>query len=251
MSLLSLQDMTVSYATAQGRLTALDAVGLDVAPGERLAIIGESGSGKSTLAQAIAGILPPTASVSGTMLWQGRQERPRPGRDIGIVFQDPAASLDPVMRVGDQIAEVARAHVADSWSAARGNAARLLEKVRLPAAVAQAFPHQLSGGQKQRVALAAALAAEPTLLIADEATSALDTVVQAEIAALLDDLVRTQVLTLIFISHDIALASQLVDRIAVFRDTRLVETDTAESVLRHPRSAYTRSLIDAHLGIEG
>ena len=251
MSLLSLQDMTVSYATAQGRLTALDAVSLDVAPGERLAIIGESGSGKSTLAQAIAGILPPTASVSGTMLWQGRQERPRPGRDIGIVFQDPAASLDPVMRVGDQIAEVARAHVADSWSAARGNAAVLLEKVRLPAAVAQAFPHQLSGGQKQRVALAAALAAEPTLLIADEATSALDTVVQAEIAALLDDLVRTQVLTLIFISHDIALASQLVDRIAVFRDTRLVETDTAESVLRHPRSAYTRSLIDAHLGIEG
>jgi len=251
MSLLSLRDVTVSYATPQGRLTALDALSLDVNPGERLAIIGESGSGKSTLAQAIAGILPPTASVSGTMLWQGRQERPRPGRDIGIVFQDPAASLDPVMRVGDQIAEVARAHVADSWPAARGNAAHLLEKVRLPAAVADAFPHQLSGGQKQRVALAAALAAKPTLLIADEATSALDTIVQAEIAALLDDLVRTQALTLIFISHDIALASQLVDRIAVFRDARLVELDTAETVLRQPRSAYTRSLIDAHLGIDG
>lgn len=250
MSLLSLRDVTVTYATPRGPLTALDAISLDVQPGERLAIIGESGSGKSTLAQAIAGILPATATISGDVLWNGKGQMPRPGRDIGLVFQDPAASLDPVMRVGDQIAEVARVHAASSWAAAREEAARLLEKVRLPAATAAAFPHQLSGGQKQRVALAAALAASPTLLIADEATSALDTIVQAEIAALLDDLVRTQALTLVFISHDIALASQLVDRIAVFRDARLVEIGTAESVLRHPRSPYTSSLIDAHLGID-
>lgn len=248
MTLLTLDRLTVRYA--DGQLMALDGVSLDVAAGERLAVIGESGSGKSTLARAITGILPPSAAISGQIRWDRQSRRPRPGREVGLVFQDPSASLDPVMAAGDQIAEVARAHRAASWAEAHAIAIALLGKVGLPASIANAFPHQLSGGQKQRVALAAALAARPRLLIADEATSALDTIVQAEVVALLDDLVRSEGLTLIFISHDIALASQLVDRIAVFKDARLVEVGATEAVLSRPQNSYTRVLIDAHLGID-
>lgn len=250
MTLLSVDRLTVRHVLPEGAVTALDDVSLDVSAGERLAVIGESGSGKTTLARSIAGILPATARTSGAIRWQGLPRPPRPGCEVGLVLQDPAASLDPVMAVGMQIAEVAHAHCTESWSEARVIAIDLLGRVGLPATLAYAFPHQLSGGQKQRVALAAALAARPRLLIADEATSALDTVVQADVVALLDRLVRTEGLSLIFISHDIALASQLVDRIAVFKDARLIEIGTTESVLTRPRSSYTRLLIEAHLGIE-
>ncbi|MDX8461505.1 ABC transporter ATP-binding protein [Mesorhizobium humile] len=177
---------------------------------------------------------------------------PRLGGDIGFVFQDPSSSLDPVMPVGKQIAEVARTHLNLSWPQAYAKAATLLERVRLPDpdTALRAYPHQLSGGQKQRVAVAAAIAAGPKLLIADEATSALDTIVQAEIVSLIRRLVSEDGMTMLFISHDIALAATLADRIAVLRHGELVEFGETGQILNAPRHAYTRSLLAAHLGLE-
>ncbi|RWE42691.1 MAG: ABC transporter ATP-binding protein [Mesorhizobium sp.] len=305
-------------------MAALRGVSLDIAAGERLAIIGESGSGKSTLALAIAGLLPRGAVVGGRIDWflpssagakaplsvlpdispsrgeiipssplspitngagdvatatlpisplqgemSGRTERglvernpqkppakpsPSPllGRDIGFVFQDPSASLDPVMAIGKQIAEVARTHLGLTWQQAYAKAKNLLERVRLPDpdSALRAFPHQLSGGQKQRVAIAAAIAAGPKLLIADEATSALDTIVQAEIVALIRRLVAEDGMTLLFISHDIALAAELAERIAVFRHGQLVELGKTAQMIDAPTQAYTRALLDAHIGLD-
>ncbi|CDX32857.1 Glutathione import ATP-binding protein GsiA (fragment) [Mesorhizobium sp. ORS 3359] len=156
------------------------------------------------------------------------------------------------MPVGKQIAEVARTHLHLTWREAIAKAKTLLERVRLPNpdATLRAYPHQLSGGQKQRVAIAAAIAAGPKLLIADEATSALDTIVQAEIVALIRRLVSEDGMTLIFISHDIALATSLADRIAVLRHGELIELSGTSQIVNAPRHAYTHSLLDAHLGLD-
>jgi peptide/nickel transport system ATP-binding protein len=323
--LVSIRDLGVTYAGAREAthkdpaLPALQGIDLDIAAGERLAVIGESGSGKSTLALAIAGLLPGTAEMAGRIRWFGIKEglrsppsvlpdispsggeisrhtgyrqsstlqggkpsaglpisplegemsgraegggerhwagirtgSPRPGCDIGFVFQDPAASLDPVLTVGEQVAEVARAHFDIGWPEAYARAADLLARVRLPdpQGTLSAYPHQLSGGQKQRVAIAAAIAARPKLLIADEATSALDTIVQAEIVTLLRRLTEEDGMTLLFISHDIALAAGLADRIAVFRRGAMVELGTTAQVIEAPRDPYTRSLLDAHIGLD-
>ena len=251
-ALLSIRDLTVTYRRDGSEVTALNTISLDVAAGERLAIIGESGSGKSTLALAIAGLLPASSLITGNIEWPGLANAPLAGRDIGFVFQDPSASLDPVMAVGRQIAEVAYTHLGLSWSQAYAKAKTLLERVRLPDpdSAVRAFPHQLSGGQKQRVAIAAAIAAGPKLLIADEATSALDTIVQAEIAALIRQLVAEDGMTLLFISHDIALAAELAERIAVFRHGELLELSATAQIINAPRHAYTRALLDAHLGLD-
>ncbi|MEP6563872.1 MAG: ABC transporter ATP-binding protein, partial [Mesorhizobium sp.] len=251
-ALLSIRDLTVSYRRDGGVVTALKNISFNVAAGERLAIIGESGSGKSTLALAIAGLLPASSLITGNIERPGLSNGLVAGRDIGFVFQDPSASLDPVMAVGRQIAEVSYTHLGLSWSQACTKAKTLLERVRLPDpdAAMRAFPHQLSGGQKQRVAIAAAIAAGPKLLIADEATSALDTIVQAEIAALIRQLVAEDGMTLLFISHDIALATELAERIAVFRYGELVELGATAQIINAPRHAYTRALLDAHLGLD-
>ncbi|RJT40216.1 ABC transporter ATP-binding protein [Mesorhizobium waimense] len=278
-ALLSIRDLSVAYR-GNGR-EALKNINLDVAAGERIAVIGESGSGKSTLALVIAGLLPPSARIEGHIDWQttefrsshsfappsvlpemsgrteGAKDRqpkfvPLGGRDIGLVFQDPSASLDPVMTVGKQIAEVAHTHLGLDWPQAFARAKTLLERVRLPDpdAAMHAYPHQLSGGQKQRVAIAAAIAASPKLLIADEATSALDTIVQAEIVSLIRQLVAEDGMTLLFISHDIALAAELADRIAVFRHGELVELGTTAQIASAPHHVYTRALLDAHIGLD-
>ena len=319
-TLASIRDLTVTYGS---EAAALRSISLDIAAGERLAIIGESGSGKSTLALAIAGLLPASARIEGRIEWflrppptlgakappsvlpdispsrgeigsstagsfpatlaigetrnegaisplegemSGRTEggatehqtlqlsdkAPLGGRDIGFVFQDPSASLDPVMTVGKQIAEVAYTHLGLTWPQAYAKTKALLERVRLPDpdSALHAFPHQLSGGQKQRVAIAAAIAAGPKLLIADEATSALDTIVQAEIVALIRRLVAEDGMTLLFISHDIALAAELAERIAVFRHGQLVELGATAQIINAPVQAYTRALLDAHIGLD-
>ena len=242
----SLRQLSVTYG--RGAAAALDGVDLDIAAGERLAIIGESGSGKSTLARALAGLLPEGAKVCGEMLWPELGHPPRPGRDFGFVFQDPGSSLNPLLTIGEQIAEGAKRHLGFSWKQAYARAEELLGRVRIPQPdkAMRAFPHQLSGGQRQRVAIAAAIAAKPALLIADEATSALDVVVQAEIVRLLDGLVREDGMTLLFITHDIALASGFVDRIAVFRNARLAEVGPVRSVLSAPKNDYTAALIASH-----
>ncbi|TPN49119.1 ABC transporter ATP-binding protein [Mesorhizobium sp. B1-1-4] len=249
-------------------MVALRDISLDIKAGERLAVIGESGSGKSTLALAIAGLLPASARIDGRIDWVLRpsmlgakaerlpsrflEKAPLLGRDIGFIFQDPSASLDPVMTVGKQIAEVSRTHLGLTWPQAYARAKDLLERVRLPDpdSALRAYPHQLSGGQKQRVAIAAAIAAGPRLLIADEATSALDTIVQAEIVALIRRLVEEDGMTLLFISHDIALAAELADRIAVFRHGELIELGATQQIVSAPTEAYTRALLEAHIGLD-
>lgn len=245
--LVSLDGLRVTYPRAAA--SALGPVTLDLHRGERLAVIGESGSGKSTLARAVVDLLPPGTRCEGHLRWADAP--PAPGRDYGYVFQDPAASFDPVLSIGAQMVEVLRCHLPIGREAARARAIKLLARVRIPspALALEGYPHQFSGGQKQRIAIALAIAAAPTLLIADEPTSALDTVVQAEIVALLALLVEADGMTLLFITHDIALASGLADRIAVVREGRLVEVGAAAQIISHPREAYTKALIAAHLDL--
>ncbi len=250
--LASLRGLTVTYGSAEGAHVALHGLDLDIFRGERLALIGESGSGKSTLALALGGLLPQEARIAGRIGWPGLAAPPRAGRDIGFVFQDAGASLNPVIPVGRQIAEVARLHLGLTRHEASERARALLARVRIPdpnRALA-AYPHQLSGGQRQRVAIAAAIAGAPSLLIADEATSALDTIVQAEIVALLDELVRAGGMTLVFITHDIALASGFADRIAVLCQALLVEAGPAAALLGAPGEAYTARLLASHIGLD-
>lgn len=245
MSLLAVSGLSVFHAGAQ--TPTISAVDIALAEGERLAVIGESGSGKTTLARAVAGLLPPGARRQGSIRWRDGEAPARPGRDIGYVFQDPSASLDPVVSIGRQIAEVVRTHEGLGWPAALSRAAELLDRVRLadPAGMVHAWPHQLSGGQKQRVAIAAAIAARPALLIADEATSALDTIVQADIVALIRGIVAQERMALLFVTHDIALAAQLAERIAVLDRGRMVEIGPAARVVGAPADPYTRMLIEA------
>ncbi|MFC5585120.1 ATP-binding cassette domain-containing protein [Nitratireductor kimnyeongensis] len=247
--LAEIRGLSVSYGRDDARNFALQHVDLDIAKGRRLAVIGESGSGKSTLALALAGLLAPQARIEGKIGWLGLAHPPVAGRDIGMVFQDPGGSLNPVLTIGEQVAEGAVRHLGLDWRAARSHALALLERVRIPdpQAALRAFPHQFSGGQRQRIAIAAAIAAKPGLLIADEPTSALDMVVQAEIVALLDDLVREAGMTLVFITHDIALASGLADDIAVFQRAQLVEKGAAQAVLTKPAHAYTKHLLAAQI----
>jgi peptide/nickel transport system ATP-binding protein len=248
-SFLRLDRVGVRFDTSEGPVTALAEVSLALAAGERLAIIGESGSGKTTLAQAIAGLLPSNAQRSGWLRWVGAM--PVSGRDIGFVFQDPGGSFNPVLSIGEQIAEVRVTHLHEPWPTAWAVAVDLIGQVQLPdpVAIAKAFPHQLSGGQRQRAALAMAIAAGPSLLITDEATSALDSVVQAEIVRLIDRLVTERAMALIFVTHDIALAATIGDRIGVVYGGHLVELlDTSTMAARHP---YTRALLATHLDLDG
>ena len=246
-----LSDLTVAYRADGQPSPALEAVNLDIVSGERLAIIGESGSGKSTLALTLAGLLPANADVTGHIAWPAHGQAPQAGRDYGFVFQDAGASLNPVLTVGEQIAEVAVRHLGLGWHEAYGGARDLMARVRIPEpdAALHAYPHQLSGGQRQRVCIASAIAARAKLLIADEPTSALDMVVQAEIVALLEELVREDGMTLLFVTHDIALASGFADRIAVFRGGRLIEVGPAAEILSRPKDDYTASLIASHIDL--
>lgn len=245
MTLFSLRHFGVSYRDRSGLHPALQDIDLDIEAGRHLALLGESGSGKSTLALALAGLLPANAVMTGELARPGFATMPRAGRDIGMVFQDPGGSLDPLIRVGDQIAEARRACRGGSRGQARSLARDWLGRISLPephAAVAK-YPHQFSGGQKQRIALAAALVSEPTVLIADEPTSALDTITQHAIVELLRALTAGSGLTLIFVTHDIALASQLADDVAVLYQGRLVEAGPAERLFRAPSHPYLKALL--------
>ena len=249
--LASLRNFSVRYRAGGSAHAALSSIDLDIFEGERLAIIGESGSGKSTLALALAGLLPENAVQEGAIDWPGLGREPVAGRDIGFIFQDASASLNPVLTIGEQVAEVLRRHRDLSWRAAFTEAEELLARVRIPQPekAVQAYPHQFSGGQRQRIAIASAIAAGPKLLIADEPTSALDTIIQAEIVRLLDRLVREAGMTLVFVTHDIALASGFADRIAVFHNARLVEVGEAGDLLAHPRDDYTSRLIESSIDL--
>jgi peptide/nickel transport system ATP-binding protein len=245
--LASIDDLTVTYP--RSARPALRGVSLSVMQGEKLAIIGESGSGKSTLARALVNLLPTGSRRDGSITWHGGI--PAPGRDYGYVFQDPGASFDPVLTIGAQMTEVLQTHLPLDRHQARARATHLLARVQIPSPqlALDGFPHQFSGGQKQRIAIAIAIATGPKLLIADEPTSALDTVVQAEIVTLLKELVVADAMTLLFVTHDIALASGLADRIAVFHDARLVEIGAAGQIIGAPQKAYTQGLVATHLDL--
>lgn len=234
------------------RVQALDDVSLDVRPGARLGIVGESGSGKSTLIRLMAGLDRPT---SGTIAFAGREIQNLPERDltflrseVQMVFQDPRSSLNPRMKVGDIITEGLRSPRVDPV-AARDPALRsrrlaeVIEAVDLPPDAGDSYPHEFSGGQRQRIAIARALAPHPSVLIADEPVSALDVSVRAQVLNLLNDLVRDNGLTLIFVSHDLTVVRHLCEEVVVLRNGQVVESGRTVGVFDNPTSDYTRTLV--------
>ncbi|MFJ8187959.1 ABC transporter ATP-binding protein [Streptomyces sp. NPDC096105] len=247
MSLLEVRDLTVTYA---GGAAAVRGVDLRLDAGRKLGLAGESGCGKSTLALALLRLLPAGARVTGEILLDGENVpamswgRVRAVRWAGasIVFQGAMHSLNPVHRIGDQIAEPILLHGRATAGAARKRAGELLEQVGLPAARAAAFPHELSGGQRQRVTIAMALACDPRLVIADEPTTALDVMLQAQILRLIGQLVADQGVGLMMISHDLAVLADTCDRIAVMYAGRVVEEGPAGQVHEAARHPYARAL---------
>lgn len=250
--LVDIANLSVSFPSPSGPTSAVRGISLALGR-EKLGIVGESGSGKSLTARSILRLLPPTAQVYADRLnFDGidvlrateRQMRAVRGRRTGLILQDPKFSLNPVMTAGQQIAEAWRAHRKGSGREAAQAAIDLLEQVKIrdPARVAAAYPHELSGGMGQRVMIAMMLAPGPELLIADEPTSALDATVQAEILRLLEDLVAQRGMGLILISHDLPLVSHFCDRVLVMYAGRVVE-DIAARDLLHASHSYTRGLL--------
>jgi peptide/nickel transport system ATP-binding protein len=231
----------------------VDGISFDVPDGTRLGLIGESGSGKSLTALAILGLLPEGAEASGSIVWDDREligmsDRELAalrGDDIGIVFQEPRAALNPIRTVGRQIAESIRIHERASKREAWQRALTEAERVRLPdpPQLLPRYPHQLSGGQLQRVAIAMALACRPRLLIADEPTTALDVTIQAEILRLLHTLVNEDGMSLVFITHDLAVLSQIATYGIVLEHGRVVESAPVRELLTAPRSPVTQGLL--------
>lgn len=259
-AVLTLRDLSVAFpGTRRGAMVpAVCDLSFDVAPGEVLSLIGESGSGKSTVLRAIAGLLPPATRITGDMRLAGHagnllapdaDRRSIAGRQIAMVFQNPTGSLNPVLTVATHLDEVVAAHEPDVAGGIRARSHDLLARVGLPDAerFSRAYPHQLSGGQTQRIAIAAALAGRPKLLLADEPTTALDATVQARILDLLLHLVDEERIALLFVTHDLAVASAIGDRIAVMRDGQLIESGPARRVATDPQEPYTKELVAAAL----
>nr|WP_155063839.1 dipeptide ABC transporter ATP-binding protein [Paracoccus limosus] len=238
-----------------GRQILVHGVTLELAPGRITALVGESGSGKSLTALAVAGLLPPGMAASGEVLLQGENLLTLPeralcqirGQRIGMIFQEPMTALNPLMSIGEQVAEVLRQHRGLERKAALAEARARLDRVGLPAPrfPLGLYPHQLSGGQRQRVAIAMAIALRPDLLIADEPTTALDVTTQARILDLLRDLVRDEGMALLMITHDLAVVQGLADEVAVMKRGSIVEQGPVAQVFARPTQTYTRKLIDA------
>jgi len=253
---LSIENLSIGLPALSDRQHAIKDLSLTINPGETLCVVGESGSGKSMTAMAAIGLLPPAVTVlSGSIklggfdllsLDEGGWCDVR-GRDIGMVFQEPMTSLNPVMRVADQISETFQAHRILSPAERARRAIDLLAEVNLPnpELIARAYPHELSGGQRQRVMIAMALALEPKLLIADEPTTALDVTTQAQVLKLIDNLRRKKGTAVLFITHDFGVVAEIADRVAVLQNGELVEQGPADEVLNNPRHPYTRRLLAA------
>jgi peptide/nickel transport system permease protein len=252
---LDVRGLDIAIDGADGRHSVVRDVSFTVAPGETLAIVGESGSGKSLTALALMGLLPGAATVTGGRALVDGQDmlrlpeealRGMRGRAAAMVFQDPLSSLDPVHRVGTQIAEAIRAHRPQvSWRDAWAEAEALLRRVGIPdpARCLRAYPHELSGGMRQRVGIAAAIANGPGLVIADEPTSALDVTIQAQILDLLATLKRERGMSLVFITHSLPVVSEIADRLAVMYAGEIVEMGAVDAVLDRPHHPYTAALL--------
>ncbi|MGN7964746.1 ABC transporter ATP-binding protein [Microbacterium sp. 22179] len=246
---LVVEDLTVEI---DGR-RVVDGVSFEVADGARLGLIGESGSGKSLTALAILGLLPDGATAAGSIRWNGTELIGMPDRElarlrgdeIGIVFQEPRTALNPIRTVGRQIAEAIRIHEGIGRREARARAVQEAARVRLPdpESIVDRYPHQLSGGQRQRVAIAMALACRPRLLIADEPTTALDVTIQSEILALLLHLVEDEGMSLVFITHDLAVLAQVATEGVVLEHGHVVESAPVSTLLTAPSSPITQGLL--------
>ena len=256
MALLEIENLTVAFATAAGRFTAVDGISLSVDGGEVLAIVGESGSGKSVSMLACMGLLPPSATVTADrMTFDGRdllrlsprERRKLIGREIAMIFQEPVASLNPAFTVGFQIEEVLRFNAGLDRKAARARAAELFAAVGIPepAERLKSFPHQMSGGQCQRVMIAMAIATNPRLLIADEPTTALDVTIQKQILDLLMTLQQDKGMALILITHDMGVVAETADRVLVQYKGRKMEEADVLTLFEAPAHPYTRALLSA------
>ena len=247
--LVRVRDLDVVYRSGRRRVHAVRGVSLSIAPGEVLGLVGESGSGKSTLAGTLTGLVPVAAGsvrVGGTEVAGARRRVLAPvRRTTGVVYQDPASSLNPRRRVGASVAEPLVVHGGYDAAARRARVRELLEAVRLPAAYAQRYPHEMSGGQRQRVAIARALALGPRLVVADEPTSALDVSVQAVVLDLLRHLQQELGFACLFVSHDLAVVDAVAGRTVVLQAGRVVEEGATAQVLAAPRQEYTRRLVAA------
>ncbi len=243
-----------------GGRSLVSGVSFTIHAGERVGLIGESGSGKSLTALAVLGLLPETMVASGSVVLDGRQVVGARDRDlvalrgvsIAAVFQEPMTALDPLMRLGDQVAEAVRRRArrdreALGRAAVQARVLALLERVSLPepARIARAYPHEVSGGQRQRVAIAMALACRPKLLIADEPTTALDVTTQAEVLALLNGLVRDEAMGLLFISHDLPVVATIAERALVMRQGAVIEAGPVTTLFTRPSHPYTEGLVAA------
>ena len=252
--ILSVKDLTVSFATDGGVVRAVEGVSFSIDKGEILAIVGESGSGKSVTAQTILGLTrAPNATITGSVEFDGRDLtqlddealREVRGKRIAMIFQDPMTSLNPVYRVGDQIVEMIRAHGKVSKKEARDSAVELLRSVGIPNPERRVhdYPHEFSGGMRQRVMIAMALALDPDVLIADEPTTALDVTVQAQILRLLDKLNRERGLAVVLITHDLGVVAEVADRVAVMYAGQIVEDATLDDLFYDPQHPYTWGLL--------
>ena len=257
--LLDVQDLTVTFG---GPANAVDGVSFQIAPGETLGLVGESGSGKSVTAFSIFRLLqPPGRITGGRVMFEGRDLLTLSERDMrevrgarmSLIFQEPMTALNPVMRVGDQIAEALTVHGMAGRGDARVRAVELLEAVKIidPARRVRDYPHQLSGGMRQRVMIAIALACRPPLIIADEPTTALDVTIQAQVLDLLRELKARFNLALLLITHDFGVIAEMADRVAVMYRGRLVEQGQVRQILRQPVHDYTKALLAAVPGMKG
>ena len=253
--LLSVKDLRVGFATEDGVVQAVDGVSFDVRPGEVLAIVGESGSGKSVTAQTIIGLTrSKNSQIEGSVKLDGEElieaddatMRRLRGEKIGMVFQDPMSSFNPVYRLGAQIVEAIRAHQEDvGKKQARQRVVELFESVGIPDAARRvdSYPHEFSGGMRQRAMIAMALALEPEVLIADEPTTALDVTIQAQILSLLENLNRERGLATILITHDLGVVAEVADRVLVMYAGRVVEEGTLDEIFYDPQHPYTWGLM--------
>lgn len=259
---LSVRNLRIEIPTRRGVLTAIDDLSFDIAPGEVLGMVGESGAGKSITGSAVIGLLEPPGRVAGgeihlageriDHLPPDRMRRIR-GKRIGMIFQDPLTSLNPLYRIGDQLVETIMTHQRMTTGEARDKARRLLEEVGIPAAKTRlsSYPHQFSGGMRQRVVIALALAADPELVIADEPTTALDVSVQAQIIALLKQLCAERGAAVMLITHDMGVIAETADRVCVLYAGRLAELGPVRGVVKQPQHPYTIGLMAAIPSLTG
>ena len=252
--LLSVRDLIVEFPTRRGTLRALDRVSFDIAEGEVLGMVGESGAGKSLTGAAIIGLLEPPGRIAGGEIWlRGERIDNLPlekmrrirGRRVGMVFQDPLTSLNPLYTVAQQLIETIRTHMDMSEKAARARAVALLDRVGIPAAARRLddYPHHFSGGMRQRVVIALALAAEPELVIADEPTTALDVSVQAQIIDVLKEICAERGASVMLITHDMGVIAETADRVAVLYAGRLAEIGAVRDVIQKAEHPYTSGLM--------